>query len=264
MLHPEKARVVVSPVRAAAAARRRLAALSRPSGTFDASRYFRGADNLGFLNVGTQTVRQLARGLVRDNDEWEIQDALAFANQLISDRYLEVKGFGIEALACYRREFTPALLPVWKRWLAKNYSANWATTDSICGSLIGPLLMVHPGLAKQMLIWARDPNMWVRRASAVALIPSVRRAMALDIAYEIASRLHADQEDLLQKAVGWMLREAGKADAERLERYLRANGPRIPRTTVRYAIERFPVAKRREVLAATKRNLVIKNQELRT
>ena len=49
-----------------------------------------------------------------------------------------------------------------------------------------------------------------------------------------------------------MLREAGKADAGRLERYLRANGPKIPRTTVRYAIERFPPAKRRELLDATR------------
>jgi 3-methyladenine DNA glycosylase AlkD len=103
-----------------------------------------------------------------------------------------------------------------------------------------------------MLGWSRDSNMWVRRASAVALIPSVRRGLALDAAYEIAGRLHADKEDLLQKAVGWMLREAGKVDPERLERYLRANGPKIPRTTVRYAIERFPPAKRRQLLAVTR------------
>jgi 3-methyladenine DNA glycosylase AlkD len=57
---------------------------------------------------------------------------------------------------------------------------------------------------------------------------------------------------LLQKAVGWMLREAGKVDGVRLERYLRVNGPSIPRTTVRYAIERFPPPKRRELLEVTK------------
>lgn len=195
----------------------------------------------------------MARALVRDHrEEWGLNGALAFANALIGDRHLEVKGLGIEALACYRREFTPALLPVWKRWLAKNYSANWATTDSICGSLIGPLLVVHPRLVRLMLGWSRDSNMWVRRASAVALIPSVRRGLALDAAYEIAGRLHADKEDLLQKAVGWMLREAGKVDPEQLERYLRANGPKIPRTTVRYAIERFPPAERRQLLAVTR------------
>jgi 3-methyladenine DNA glycosylase AlkD len=82
--------------------------------------------------------------------------------------------------------------------------------------------------------------MWVRRASAVALIPSFRRGLALDVAYDLAKTLHPDREDLIHKAVGWMLREAGKLDPARLERYLRAEGPAIPRTTVRYAIERFP------------------------
>jgi 3-methyladenine DNA glycosylase AlkD len=100
--------------------------------------------------------------------------------------------------------------------------------------------------------WARHRNMWVRRASAVSLIPSVRRGLALDLAYGVARTLRPDPEDLIQKAVGWMLREAGKADARRLDRYLRANGPRIPRITVRYAIERFPPAKRRALLNTTK------------
>jgi 3-methyladenine DNA glycosylase AlkD len=244
---------MMSAARAAANARRQLKAMARPSGSFDASRYFRSVDGLGFLNVGTDAVRQLARGLVRDHrDRWAVAEGLAFANALIADRHLEVKGIGIEVLACYRREFTPALLPVWKRWLSNNHSANWATTDGICGSLIGPLLVAHPRLVREMPSWSRDPNMWVRRASAVSLIPSVRRGVALDTAYEVARRLHRDREDLLQKAVGWMLREAGKADAGRLELYLRANGPSIPRTTVRYAIERFSPLQRRELLAVTR------------
>ena len=195
----------------------------------------------------------MARRVVRDNQPaWTARDGLAFADALISDRYLEVKGLGIEVLARYRREFTPKLLPVWKRWLSKNYSTNWATTDAICGLLIGPLLVDHPGLVTQMPAWSRDSNMWVRRASAVALIPAIRRGIGLDTAYEVARRLHGDREDLLHKAVGWMLREAGKMDAARLERYLRTNGPRMPRTTVRYAIERFPPAKRRELLTVTR------------
>ena len=244
---------MISPSRAATNARRDLNALSRPSGSFDASRYFRSVDDIGFLNVGTQAVRQMARQIVRDNlPGWTVNDGLAFANALISDRHLEVKGLGIEVLARYRRNFTPQLLPVWKRWLSNNYSTNWATTDAICGLLIGPLLVEHPRLVRQMLAWSRDSNMWVRRASAVSLIPAVRRGIALETAYEVARRLHGDHEDLLHKAVGWMLREAGKVDPARLERYLRTNGPRMPRTTVRYAIERFPAAKRRELLRVTR------------
>jgi 3-methyladenine DNA glycosylase AlkD len=127
-------------------------------------------------------------------------------------------------------------------------------TDSICCSLIGPLLVKYPELGVRMLVWARDRNLWVRRAAAVGLIPSIRqRRGALDLAYEVARRLHPDQEDLIQKAAGWMLREAGKIDQPRLERYLRANGRDIPRTTLRYAIERFPEGKRRQLLEVTKK-----------
>jgi 3-methyladenine DNA glycosylase AlkD len=243
-----------SPRAAARDAKRRLRQMARPVGRFDASRYFRGEHNLGFYNVGTGPMRALAKSIHAAHcADWTVAEAMAFADLLIADRYLEVKSLGIEVVARYRRDFTPRLLPRWKRWLARNHSANWATTDSICGSLVGPLLTRHPALVPQMRAWSRDRNMWVRRASIVGLIrPLHQDGRALDLAYEITRRLHADDHDLIQKAVGWVLREAGKEDAARLERYLRTHGSSIPRTTVRYAIERFPPARRRTLLVVTK------------
>ena len=242
--------------RANAIARTVTAALrkrARPVGSFDATRYFRGDHGLRFYNVGTHAMRALARDVYTEHrSDWTVEDAMRAADALIADPYLEAKLVGIEIAARYRRTFTPALLPRWRRWLATNLSANWATTDAMCGMLIGPLLVDHPALADRMRGWARDRNMWVRRASAVALIPSIRCGAALDLSYAIAQRLHADREDLIQKAVGWMLREAGKRDRRRLERYLLAHGPAIPRTTLRYAIERFPETKRRAILSKTR------------
>ena len=242
-----------SAVRAARKATRALEGLARPAGTFDSSRYFRGPGDLGFYNVGTTAMRALARTIHAEHkSDWSIADAMAFADALMPDRHLEAKAVGIEVVARYRRDFTPRLLPAWKRWLAANYSANWATTDAICGLLVGPLLLQHGEAAAHMRAWARSRNMWVRRASIVGLIQRARRGESLDLTYEIARRLHADREDLIQKAVGWALREAGKTDMPRLERYLRANGAAIPRTTLRYAIERFPEPKRRALLAVTR------------
>ena len=242
-----------SPAAAARAARRALARMARPAGDFDASRYFRGADDLGFYNVGTSSVRVLARHVhAAHRTAWSVDDAMAFADALIVDRHLEVKSVAIELVARYRRDFTPRLLPAWKRWLAGNHSANWATTDAICGLLIGPLIVQHPELAPRLRSWAHDANLWVRRASIVGLILRARRGESLDVLYDIAGRLHPDREDLIQKAVGWALREAGKADMRRLERYLRANGPAIPRTTLRYAIERFPPGERAALLKETR------------
>ena len=241
----------------AAAARevtRELAGLARPSAGFDAKRYLRDTGNLAFYNVRAPRVRALAKALARSRPDWTIADATALADVLIRDRHLETKAVGIELLARYRRTFTPRLLALWKRWLARGDAANWATTDAMCGLLIGPLLLAHPALAGSVARWARHRNLWVRRAAAAGLIPSARKGLALDEAYGVARRLHADEADLIQKAAGWLLREAGKADSPRLARYLRANGRRIPRTTVRYAIERFPPPERRALLAATRQN----------
>ena len=235
---------------AAAEAKRALKRLSHPAGDFDASRYFRGDHNLGFYNAGTKPMRELARSIhAAHRGQWDLSDAMAFADALMPDRYLETKSIGIEVVARYRKDFSPRMLARCKRWLANNYSANWATTDAMCGMVIGPLLAQHPALQRQMRSWSTHRNMWVRRASIVGLLVPIRRDQALDLAYEIAGRLHADKEDLIQKAVGWALREAGKVDARRLEGYLRANVGVIPRTTFRYAIERFPDGKRRQLLA---------------
>jgi 3-methyladenine DNA glycosylase AlkD len=227
--------------------------MARPAGRFDAARYFRADHGLRFYNVGTDRMRALAKTIFKANrNEWTAADALAFAGALIEDQHLEAKSIGIEVLALYKGALAPTMLAQWKRWLAQNHSSNWATTDAICGLLIGPMLVRHPDRAGELRAWARHPNMWVRRASVVGLIPLARRGLALDLLYDNARALHRDSHDLIQKAVGWALREAGKTDMKRLERYLRENGPSIPRTTLRYAIERFDEPTRRDLLAATR------------
>lgn len=227
--------------------------MARPAGTFDAARYFRGDHGLRFYNVGTASVRALARAIhVATRAGWTVNDAMRLADTLMRDPHLETKAVGVELVARYRRAFTPRLLGAWKRWLSDDLAANWATTDQICGVLLGPLLADHPELIPRLRAWTRHRSLWVRRASAVALIPAIRRGVAIDAAYDVATALQTDREDLIQKAVGWMLREAGKADSVRLEAYLRASGGRIPRTTLRYAIERFPPASRRSLLTETR------------
>jgi 3-methyladenine DNA glycosylase AlkD len=252
MPHPSNPDLTEAAVRRPSPARirRALARLSRSAGSFDARRYFRGGADLRFYNVGAGVLREMAKAIYRAHrGAWTIDRALPLADALIRDDHLEMKGVGIELLACYRADFTPRLLSVWKRWLAQGHSNNWATTDGICGSLIGPLVLASPALVPRVAAWSRHRNMWVRRASAVGLIASARRGSALDAVYGVAKRLHGDREDLIQKAVGWMLREAGKADPVRLEGYLRANVTLIPRSTFRYAIERFDESRRRRLMA---------------
>ncbi len=247
------ARPASSVVKAAKLAVAELASQARPAGAFDPSRYFRTSEPIVFLNVRTPVVRALGRTLAREHrQEWVVDDALAFADLLIRDERFEVKGVAIETLACFRRRFTPRHLPVWKRWLAQNHAANWATTDSMCGSLISPLLLAHPELVVTVRGWTAHRNLWVRRAAAVSFVRLAARGLSLDAAYEVASALLADEHDLIHKATGWLLREAGRTDRPRLERYLLERGRDVPRTAVRYAIEHIPPARRRELLLATR------------
>ena len=149
------------------------------------------------------------------------------------DPYLEVKSLGIEVVARYRRDFAPRLLPVWKRWLRGTIRRTGRRPTRSACYLIGPLL-VRPSRARRADARLGGTPQHVGPARGGGRPDSVGAAgaCALDVAYDVARRLHPDPNDLIHKAVGWMLREAGKTDVARLERYLRANGASIPRTTV--------------------------------
>ncbi len=86
------------------------------------------------------------------------------------------------------------------------------------------------------------------RAVNLATLEHIRRG-ELSNTFRLAERYLADPEDLMHKAAGWMLREAGKRDAAALEAFLEQHGARMPRTMLRYAIERLPPARRRAWLA---------------
>jgi 3-methyladenine DNA glycosylase AlkD len=129
---------------------------------------------------------------------------------------------------------------------------NWALVDTFCGSVLSPVLKQHPEVEKTLRVWSRARSLWVRRAAIVTLVPCARRGELLDTAYELAREHFADPEDLMHKATGWLLREAGKTDVPRLRRFLLQHGPAIPRTTLCYAIERFPSAERLRLLTSTR------------
>ena len=215
--------------------------------------YFKADEDVQFYGLKTPEVRQIEREFFASvKGVWVYADALGFCDVMIREKHLEAKMIGFELLARFKRDFTPELLKTIKRWLLENHSANWATTDGLCSAVVTPLLQKHPELIEQLKPWTKDKNLWVRRVSAVGLIGLARRGQHLDAVYEIAEALLPYPDDLIHKANGWMLREAGKSDEHRLEKFLLLRGARIPRTTLRYAIERFPAAKRSKLLSATK------------
>ena len=180
-----------------------------------------------------------------------MRDAVAFCRAMVRDPHLEARGIGFEVVAAFVGEAGPELLDEAERWLEKA-CGNWALVDNLAPAVVAPLVERHPELIPRVVAWTGSPSLWVRRGAAVTFVPLARHGKHLDTAYEIAGRLFGDREDLMHKAVGWMLREAGRTDRPRLERFLRAEGARMPRTTVRYAIEHFPPAARKSLLRATR------------
>jgi 3-methyladenine DNA glycosylase AlkD len=122
---------------------------------------------------------------------------------------------------------------------------NWDLVDSSADKIIGAWLLDRS--TRILTTLARSPDIWRRRIAIVATRAFIR-AGRLDETFRIADLLQADRHDLIHKATGWMLREAGKRDKPALVAYLAPRHAKMPRTMMRYAIERFPEAERRRYL----------------
>jgi hypothetical protein len=146
--------------------------------------------------ASSRSVVRAAARVVREHETtWTIDDPVALTDRLIRDPHLEVKRLGIEALGTRRRELGPRVLITFKRWLADGHASNWATTDSLCSTLVAPLLHTHPRPVAVVASWAVR-NVWVRRAAAVSLVRLAARGVALDTVYDVATALRRDRADL--------------------------------------------------------------------
>jgi len=122
---------------------------------------------------------------------------------------------------------------------------NWDLVDLSAPNIVGDFLFKRD---KNILYkMARSENLWERRIAIVSTYSFIRRGEFGD-ALAISELLLDDKHDLIHKAVGWMLREVGKRDELKLEYFLRSCYKKIPRTTLRYAIERFDEEKRKKWL----------------
>jgi len=243
----------VTPRQLAQRARAALRGAGDPRVARSQKRFFKPWEKISLYGLKTPEVKRIERELYAGvRKSWAFAEARVFCDLLVGDRHLESKSVGLLLLKRYHRQFEEDLLVTSKGWLESGLSDNWAVTDDLSIGVLWRLLEQFENLAGEFEKWNRSPNLWVRRAGVVVFVKCAGKGRHLDRIYRTVTRLLPDSHDLIHKASGWLLREAGKADAPRLEKYLLKHGPAIPRTTVRYAIEKFPVEKRRRILERTR------------
>ena len=231
-----------------------LAALADPRRAAGARAYFKKFEPVYLYGVAAPDLRGVGRRWAAQvRGAWTATEAVRLAELAVRRREMETRWVGFFLLGRFARELPPETVGMVRRWAERGWCSNWALTDSVSSEVVAPLLRLHPRLVGTVTGWHRSPNLWVRRLAVVPLVPLARHGEHLDAAYDVVRALRGDREDLVHKACGWLLREAGKTDMARLERFLLRLGPGLPRTTLRYAIERFAPSRRRRLLLATRR-----------
>lgn len=144
-------------------------------------------------------------------------------------------------------EVRKAIFETWMQLLREGHINNWDLVDA-SAHRIGAWLIGRPDAMKSLEKLAKSKNLWQRR-TAIIFTFAFMRAGSLDESLEIAELLVDDEHDLIHKAVGWVMREVGKRDIELLRAFLHAHAATMPRTTLRYAIEKMGETERKRWMA---------------
>ena len=196
----------------------------------------------------------LRRTAVRFRREVRNEYGLAFlievADHLFSGRVLDEKAAAVFLLEKFDREFGDQEFKRFESWLDR--ITSWADHDGLVHYLIAPMVAAKPARVEAVFRWAKSPNRWHRRAACVALIRSTRATVFFPEIKDLSDLLLADQDDMVQKGLGWLLRETAKFDAKRTVPYLMKISGRAPRLVLRTACETLPAATRKQVLSSAR------------
>ena len=202
-------------------------------------------DPIKLYGARTPIVRKIARE--HYPKDLSKHDLFELCEQLMKPGHQE--GFIIASAWAFRRrkEFSKSDFDTFKRWIEK-YISNWAMCDDFCTKSLGYLLLDYPELVPKINTWTKHKNQWVRRASAVSLIIPIRNKQNLDDAFKIALGLLEHPEDMVQKGYGWMLKEAANLYQKQVFDFVMQYKNRMPRTALRYAIEKMPPDKKKKAM----------------
>ncbi len=193
-----------------------------------------------FLGIRVPVIRKFAK----DNDTISLSETKVF----IKSKFHEERLLGLVLLVNkYAKAKTDSeqekLYQVYLKHF--KYINNWDLVDVTCPHIVGKHLMDKD--RSILYEWAESDHLWTKRIAIITNWWFIRKGDLRDV-FKIAKTLLHDEHDLIHKAVGWMLREAGKKDMKKTEAFMTKYYQQMPRTMLRYAIERYPEAKRQRYL----------------
>ena len=189
--------------------------------------------------VKTARVHAIAKEYLKELQTLDKQAVFSLCDGLWASGWLEESFIACDWAYARRAEFEPGDLDVFERWLGEHVS-NWASCDTLCNHTVGALLEAYPALLPRLRAWCVSPIRWLRRGAAVSLILPARKGLFHKEIFAIAETLLEDEDDLVRKGCGWLLKAASEADREAIFDFVMRHRTRMPRVALRYAVEKMP------------------------
>jgi 3-methyladenine DNA glycosylase AlkD len=190
-----------------------------------------------------RAARSCRREILRNHD---LEFLVGVADQLFSGRVLEEKIAAVFLLENMDAQLGNREFKLFESWLDR--ISSWADHDALVHDLIAPMIAAKPSRVKIVFRWAKSRDRWHRRAACVALVRGTRTKIFFPEIVKLSNTLLADQDDMVQKGLGWLLRETAKYDAKRTVPYLMKIRARAARLVLRTACETLPSAVRKKIL----------------
>lgn len=169
------------------------------------------------------------------------------ADKLFSGQILEEKVMAVFLLERQTAHFGDNEFRLFASWLDR--VSSWADHDALAHYLLSPMVAAKPSRCREVLHWAGSPDRWRRRAACVALIRGAREQRFRAQIVRLSNQLLSDEDDMVQKGLGWLLREQAKADPGRTVPYLMKIRKKAPRLVLRTACETLAPPLKKKVLA---------------
>jgi len=178
--------------------------------------------------------------------ESDLKFLLQVADHLFAGTINEDKNVAVFLLENITDKFGDEEFRLLESWLPR--ISNWSDHDALVHYLIAPMLVAKPARASRVFHWAKSRNRCFRRAACVALIQGARRKLFFSEIIRLSATLLSDEDDMVRKGLGWLLRETAKADVQRAVPYLMSIRERAPRLVLRTACETLPRTTRKAIL----------------